>query len=89
MVQFVISWLYFYSIHFISLIYKIPKESYQIIKVSLKKTVKKLSKIDQIEIAGKIYKIVFYLGGYLMWLAFCIGLNGANSKLTCPWCVVN
>ncbi len=50
---------------------------------------KKLSKIDQIEIAGKIYKIVFNLGGYLMWLAFCIGINGANSKLTCPWCVVN
>jgi len=45
-----------------------------------------LAQINQIDINGVVYKIVFHAGGDLKWLANCYGINAANSAYPCLWC---
>ena len=67
-------------------IFEMKEESYDELKVGLKEILLSLENVNSIEINGKMYKIEFYLGGDLKFLANMMGINGANANYPCVSC---
>ena len=67
-------------------IFKILKEDYENIKISLNELIMQLSGVKDITINDVTYGIEFYLGGDLKWLSTVQGISTANSNYPCPWC---
>ncbi len=67
----------------------IRKECYDDLKIALKEFAEKISDLKEIEFEGIIYKIEFFLGGDLKFLAIVMGINAACSNYPCPWCTLH
>jgi hypothetical protein len=66
--------------------FEIEYENYDQIKISLENMLEKIKEIKEIDINGTMYKVKFYLGGDLKFLAIVLGIKAANSCHPCPWC---
>lgn len=45
-----------------------------------------LEQLNEISMEDKTYKIEYFLGGDLKFLALALGLQAAQSYHPCPWC---
>jgi len=64
-------------------------EKYEQIKIALSEILQaldKLSKLSEIEVNGLKYRLEFFVGSDLKFLAILYGINGANSHRPCIWC---
>jgi hypothetical protein len=65
------------------------KENYEQIEVALSEILHALdifSNLEEIEIDGKTYRLEFFVGADLKFLAILYGINCANSLRPCIWC---
>ena len=64
-------------------------ESYESISVGLRDVIKEVSMIsrDGITVGGCTYAVEFYLGADWKFLAMVCGIDSANSKYACIWCI--
>ncbi|RHZ53505.1 hypothetical protein Glove_441g3 [Diversispora epigaea] len=64
-------------------------EKYDTVKFILDPFIEELRSLkeDGLEIAGILWKFILYFSSDWKFLAICLGLNSANSKYFCPWCL--
>jgi len=67
-------------------IFEMKEESYYELKISLKEILASLEDFNFLSLNNKNYKIKFYLGGDLKFLANVMGLNSATANYPCVWC---
>lgn len=66
--------------------FQINKEDYDELKVSLKELITSFEKLKKIQFEDKTYKIEYFLGGDLKFLALALGISAAMSIHPCPFC---
>lgn len=66
--------------------FKIDKEDYNEIKNSLKEILDMIRNLKNITFENKTYKIEYFLGGDLKFLALALGINASNGDYPCIWC---
>ena len=69
--------------------FKITKEDYGTLKISIEDLFSKLSTIKEIYIENKRFIINFTQGGDLKWLSNMTGVVSANGNQACIWCYWN
>ena len=64
-------------------------ESYESISIGLRDVIKEVSSISRegITVGGCTYAVEFYLGADWKFLAMVCGIDSANSKYACIWCI--
>ena len=62
------------------------KQKYEYLSEAVKGTANEIQSIESITIDGHQFKIEFYLGADMKYLAICLGLQAANAKYSCIWC---
>ena len=67
-------------------IFEMKEESYYELKISLKEILASLGNFNFLSLNDKNYKIKFYLGGDLKFLANVMGSNSATANYPCVWC---
>ena len=62
------------------------QEKYEYLSEAVKGIANEIQSIQSIIIDGHQFKIEFYLGADMKYLAICLGLQAANAKYSCIWC---
>ena len=65
----------------------IEQENYEEIKDALKQLIELFENLNEVEFQDTTYKIEYFLGGDLKFLALVLGLKLAMAKHPCIWCV--
>jgi len=66
-------------------LFEMQEESYNELNISLKEILASLEDFNFLSLNDKNYKIKFYLGGDLKFLANVMGLNSATANYPCVW----
>ena len=61
-------------------------EKYEELQAGLKDICSEAKDIEVVTIEGQIYRVQFYLGGDLKFLALACGIESANAEHACVWC---
>ena len=64
----------------------IDHENYDEVKECLEELCAYFESLDEIAFKNRRYKIEYFLGGDLKFIALALGLKMAGSNLPCPWC---
>ena len=62
------------------------QEKYEYLSGAVKDLSNEIQSIQTITIDGHQFKIEFFLGADMKYLAICLGLQAANAKYACIWC---
>ena len=62
------------------------QEKYEYLSEAVKGIANEIQSIESITIDGHQFKIEFYVGADMKYLAICLGLQAANAKYSCIWC---
>ena len=62
------------------------QEKYEYLSEAVKGTANEIQSIEPITIDGHQFKIEFYLGADMKYLAIFLSLQAANAKYSCIWC---
>ena len=61
-------------------------ENYEELQAGLEDICSAAKDIEEVTIEGQVYRIQFYLGGDLKFLALVCGIENANAEHACVWC---
>ena len=61
-------------------------ESYHYLKSALEDIIQKVGDLQEIEVDGQTFQILYYLGGDWKFLAVVTGIDAASSDYACIWC---
>ncbi len=68
-------------------LFEIESENYKELKECLSELVVEISHLKEIEVENKKIKLNFFLAGDMKFLLLALGLNAANSRFPCAFCL--